>query len=207
MGWAKKNWCTLISSQLHYLIFHKSCILRILNRQDVVCLQCVCGFSQHKDSFMELWLECIVTNNTLLIATGLCCFLLCWTLIIYCRCTFAYTCTQRSYNHVFAFTHEPTSWTLMDSHKLKITCAHTHTHTLSVILSILQLKGITQVCQILEFQIFMKSTLSAIIQSTPGWHCGIFENHSRPSLLSCVCVCVHVCVSEVRACAYTRESS
>lgn len=29
-------------------------------------------------------------------------------------------------------------------------------------------KGITQICQILEFQIFMKCTLSAISQSTPG---------------------------------------
>ncbi len=75
---------------------------------------------------------------------------------------------------------------------------HTQSHTLSIILSILQLKGITPVCQILEFQIFMKSTLSAISQSTPGWHCGIFEIHA---CLPCLCVCVCVC-APVFACVY-----
>lgn len=41
----------------------------------------------------------------------------------------------------------------------------------------------------LEFQIFRKSTLSAISQSTAGWHCWIFESHAHLSFV-CRCVCL-----------------
>lgn len=96
----------------------------------------------------------------------------------------------RGESPVFAFTCKTQTWrewgTLPSSHGRARTHTHLHTLTLPVLASCSS-GGISHVCQILKFQVFMKSTLSAIRESTPGWHCGIYEIHAH---LSCVCVCV-----------------
>jgi len=136
----------LRDAQFHYLIFHKSRILSILKKQDVVLPVCVCvcvgSLSIKIASWSNDWSASWPTTHSLSHRQQLVC---------YSFHAGASLPTQTGidatvYVLVFAFTHKLTyAW-----------CTHTHTHTHSSILSILQL------CQILEFQIFMKSTLSAI---------------------------------------------